>query len=215
MPRKKRLKKSWSKLRRKLNRRHAKRKPSRAAANLRPSKALAGRLKRLMGSATGKSLLRRTRRFWNVPFPPAVSFLTGSKEHALRSMGIRGLMSMGRSDRVVIRASKTKKRSATKTLRGKWKPYADVGGKRIILLSGKKIQLPFVKVGVAPETWYFPTKAMEALGTDKARTMWRHLHTDDGGKPPDLYADRGGKIDRNSNFVYGRGTYSVTDWIRR
>ena len=214
MPRKKRLKKTWLKLRRKLNRKHAKRKLPRAAARLRPSKALARRLNRLMSSATGKSLLRRTRKFWNVPFPPAVSYLTGEKERALRSLGIRGLMSMGRSDRVVIRAAK-KKRAPTKILRGKWKPYADVSGRRILMLSGKAIKLPFVKVGVAPETWYFPTKAMEALGTDKARTMWRHLHTDDGGKPPDLYADRGGKIDRNSNFVYGRGTYSVTDWIRR
>lgn len=155
-------------------------------------------------------LRRRFKRFWGVE-PTAMKRFN---EKPLRSLipHLRGLVSMGRSDRVVLRLDGA---PGVRTLRGKWTPYTDQSGKRILILSGAKIRPPFKKIGTAPETWYYATPSMEMSGTHKKRTMWRHKHTDDGGKPPVVFVDRNGKVDRRSNFVYGPGTYTVTDWIRR
>lgn len=151
---------------------------------------------------------RRFKKFWKTD-PVSVKKFDDS---AVKHLKLGGLVSMGKSDRVVLRLNGKAK---TTTLRGKWEPYTDADGKRILILSGRKIQGPLKAVGVAPETWYMASPRIEAAGTHKAKVLWRHKHTDDGGRPPLVYADRNGKIDRNSNFIYARGTYTVTDWIRR
>lgn len=158
-------------------------------------------------SASGKMAERRFRKFWKIPHSTRISWFD---DKALKRLKLGALVGMGKSDRVVLKTARGKQ-----TLRGSWRPFSDAKGKRILLLSKRKIQLPFKMVGRAAETWYYATKEINKAGSHKANTMWRHLHTDAGGKPPLIYADRNGKVDRNSNFVYGRGTYSVTDWIRR
>lgn len=189
-----------------MNRRHA------PVLMRRGKRAMSSALRKALQSATrtaaGKKGLRRLRKFWKAE----PTFVGKFDDQALKKFNLGALVSMGRSNRVVL---KLKGASKTETLRGKWQPYTDANGRRILILTGRKIKPPFREIGVAPETWYYPSKAMEQAGTHKGQTMWRHLHTDDGGKPPRVFADRNGKIDKDSNFVYAKGTYSVTDWIRR
>lgn len=163
----------------------------------------------MVKTRVGQKLLRRTKKFWKIPHPASVGWMDDT---GLKQFKLGGLMSLGKVSQVVL---KPKGSSRTTRLRGSWEPFSDAAGKRILVLGSRKVQLPWRLVGTATETWYTPTPALEKLGTHKANTMWRHQHTEDGGTPPAIYADRGGKVDLNSNFVYGRGTYSVTDWIRK
>ena len=214
-----RLKRQWLSLRQRLHRdrkrmiasnsRHAKTAMPKRLLKSQMTRKFASDLKKATRTAGGKKGDRRFRKFWKVP---AASRISWFDDRPLKKLRLGALVGMGKSGKVVLRLAGQAK---NRTLRGKWTPYTDASGKRILILSGRPIKGPFKKIGVAPETWYTPTKATERAGTHKAKAMWRHLHTDDGGKPPVVYADRNGKVDRHSNFVYGRGTYSVTDWIRR
>ncbi len=125
------------------------------------------------------------------------------------------MVGMGRTPEAYLRTAPKGVRGEKTKLGGKWIVACDTSGRHILILSGKKIKGALRFVGYAPETHYIPTDDVERAGTHKAGKHWRHLHSDDGGKFPKVYADRNGKLDKDSNLVYAKGTYSVTDWIRR
>ena len=67
-----------------------------------------------------------------------------------------------------------------------------------------------------------PPKDIEAAGTHKAGFHWKHIHGAKDGKNiplgelkwPKVYADRNGKVDSQSNFVYGSTKHGkITDWM--
>lgn len=165
----------------------------------------------------GKQALKRFRQFWRIPFPPAVSVMPDGKQQRTVLMG------MGWTPEVHISDQKKGTNGKRVVVRGHWQVACTPNGRRILLLSGKRaLGKRLYPLGYAPETNYLPTREMEEAGTFKAKTHWQHLHEDEGGVNPLVYADvppASGPLPRtvpsHANFVYAPGTYTITDWIRR
>jgi len=158
-------------------------------------------------SRSGKKALARYRKFWGIEFPTSVKQgrTPGSSNHEF-------LVGMGISPKVILADGPKGKETRKWEVKGKRTLATNVTGTRMFVLSGKNSndrseKLKFV--GYAPETHYIPTKKMENAGTHKKGKYWIHKHDDDGGRWPKVYQDSAG------NFLYGPGTYSVTDWIRK
>lgn len=161
-------------------------------------------LKKLEGTAEGRKALARYRKFWGIPFPPEIKFLElpGPKSKT------KILVGMGKSGK----GGKLTDGKRDWTPKGTKYVATDASGRRIFLLTGKNsksAEARLRKVGWAKETHYVPTSRQERAGTFKEGKYWVHRHDDDGGKYPEVYRDAAG------NYVYGPGTYTVTDWIRR
>jgi len=158
---------------------------------------------RVKSSPEGRKALSRYKKFWGVmPHELRVVELPGPEKQT------RFLVGMGRAGRGKIR---TKGGKAVST-KGAKMVACDADGRQIILLSGRNSSAPQAKlkeVGVVEETHYVPTAELERSKTFKRNAYWVHKHNDDGGRFPKVYRDQAG------NYVYGRGTYTVTDWIRR
>jgi hypothetical protein len=101
------------------------------------------------------------------------------------------------------------------TVEGRWYVACRPDGRQYMIFTGRKFKGPWRFVGYAPKTTYIPTKELELAGTPKKNTQWEHMHDDEGGKWPRVYADHGGKLTSATNFIYDVGTYTTTDWMRR
>jgi len=156
------------------------------------------------GSAEGRKALARYKKFWGImPTQIKVIKMPGPKSKT------KYLVGMGRTGQggKIIKADGSK----TKAKGVRW-AATDAAGKRIFLLSGRDSDAGHAElqdVGHAEETHYVPTNAQEDAGTFKKDKYWVHRHDDDGGKFPAVSKDQAG------NYIYGPGTYRVTDWIRR
>lgn len=162
-------------------------------------------LEQVERSAEGRKALARFRKFTGLPFPTDIRIIdmpgVGSRTKYLVGMG-----RAGKGGKIRTEDGKT-----TTAKGAKW-VATDASGKRIYLLTGrnsKKTSKRLRKVGQVEETHYVPTAKQEKAGTFKKGKYWVHRHDDDGGRFPDVFVDDAG------NYIYGRGTYSVTDWIRR
>jgi hypothetical protein len=191
------------------NRKHPadaqKRKISKAGLAEKMSPAYKKMLAKVEGTAEGRKALARYRKFWGIPYPTDIRIidLPGPKTKT------KFLVGMGRAGKG---GKIQKKDGGTTRAKGAKIAAVDASGKQIFLLSGRNSTAPeqkLTEVGVAEETHYVPTGTMEKAGTFKKNKYWVHRHDDDGGRFPKVYKDQAG------NYVYGRGTYSVTDWIRR
>ena len=212
--------KTWAKLRRKasayrarmvaFNRHHARTQMSRFSKKQmdRLSPSVKNFLKQIAPTREGQQTQRRFRRFWKIPVPPRITYMPNGIDDMTLLVG------MGFTPEVHL-ADSRKKNANRRVIKGRWTVATDSSGRYILLLSGRKPKPPFVEVGYAPETNYIATKDLEQAGTFKRWSHWKHKHTDAGGKYPVVLADGGGKVNAKTNFFYGRGTYSVTDWIRR
>lgn len=161
-------------------------------------------LKKLESTAEGRKALKRYRKFWGLPFPPEIKVLElpGPKNKT------KVLVGMGKTGK----GGKFTDGSRDWQPRGTRLAATDADGKRIFLLTGKNSKSADTrlrKVGRVKETHYVPTPDQERAGTFKEGKYWVHRHDDDGGKYPEVFQDVAG------NFIYGPGTYRVTDWIRR
>lgn len=161
-----------------------------------------GTLGKVSRSRRGRAALSRFRKFWGIRDVPSLKVLPGP--------GV--LVSMGKSPAVTI-ANGPNKRKATRITRKRHNRMVatDASGRRIYIIGSQglpaKPKLTFI--GWAAKTEYIPSKDIEKAGTGKRGKHWIHDHTDEGGRWPKLYADQRG------NYHYGRGTYSVSDWIRK
>jgi hypothetical protein len=162
---------------------------------------------RISKSRTGKKALARYRRFIGIPVPTNISMIKdGSK-------GTKYLVGMGRAPVVLLADGPEGKHRKIKKIKGKWIGATNSAGTRIYLLKknsrgpvGKNLKF----VGYAPETHYVLTPAQEKAGSFKRGKYWVHRHgKEEKGKWPKVYRDSSG------NYVYGPGTYRVSDWIRR
>ena len=158
---------------------------------------------------SGASVLKRHKRFWRVPYPPSIDhYDIGPKNKDIYLMG------MGWTPEVHVSAARNP--GAEKTVvKGRWKVACSPNGRQIVIFTGRQFKGPWKFVGYAPETDYIPTGELDRAGTPKGNTKWVHTHDDEGGVWPRVFADHGGKLTKATNFIYGTGTYSVTDWIRR
>jgi hypothetical protein len=151
----------------------------------------------------GRAALKRYRKFTGLPWPTEIIAVETP------GRGKRALVGMGMTPNVVLadrRGGKPHK------IRKKGIVACSSNGRQIYILTGRdsKARNPRLRhVGYAAETHYVPTKLEERAGTFKRGRYWVHKHDDAGGRWPKVFADQAG------NIVYGRGTYKVTDWIRR
>lgn len=155
-------------------------------------------------SAEGRKAIARYKKFWGImPTNIRVIEMPGPKS---KKKFLVGMGRAGKGGKIQGKDGRT-----TNAKGAKW-VATDADGKQIFLLSGKdshasKAELR--EIGKVEETHYVPTVAQEKAGTFKKNKYWVHRHDDDNGKFPKVYVDQAG------NYVYGPGTYSVTDWIRR
>jgi hypothetical protein len=161
--------------------------------------------RRLRRTPMGRMALEIHEKFWGVPYPVEIR-VTKLKGGGRREKALAGL-----GDSPVAYLSETP-RGKPRKVKGKWSLVLDVDSGRLALMNprrrkpmGRNMQF----VGYAPRTDYVPTRALEKAGTFKAGRYWMHMHTDDGGRPPEVYLDDAG------NLIYGSGTYSVDKWLRR
>lgn len=151
----------------------------------------------------GRAALARHRRFWGVPFPTRIVKRGDGQQ------GMRLLVGLGISPKVVLAE---KRGGKARFIKGQRTLALDMRSKRLVILNPRRkggIGRGLRFVGYAPETHYVPSRATERAGTFKKGKYWVHKHDDDGGKWPRVYRDRAG------NFVYGKGTYTVGEWLRK
>lgn len=158
----------------------------------------------VMGMEEGRKALDKYIEFWGVP-PTRIHVFKipgpSDKAKVFVGMGHTGKGGKIRTPDGRVTRAKGVRFAAT-----------DPDGKRIFLFTGKDSDAPgskLKKVGVAEETHYVPTRAMEKAGTFKKDKYWVHRHDDDGGEFPEVFRDQAG------NYIYGEGTYRINDWIRR
>lgn len=173
---------------------------------------------RLLKTNTGKQVARRFQKFWKIKCPPSIQMIKGGGSK------ITPLVGMGYTHEVHISdGDKGQRGRKNKVVRGRWTVCTEKSGKQVLLLTNRPLQPPLKEVGYAPETHYVPTPDVEKAGTHKAGSHWRHKHGEDDehkGIPrkllhfPKVYADRNGKVDGKSNFVYGKTPKGkITDWM--
>ncbi len=166
----------------------------------------------------GKAVAKRFKQFWALPGPPSVKKIPGGPKKLIPLVG------MGHNDQVHISTgNKGEKGKKTRVIRGQWYAATDATGKHVILLSKNRPMSGGLKfVGYAPITYYVPPKDVEAAGTHKAGFVWKHEHGQADGKAipkneltwPKVFADRDGKLDSSSNFVYGSTKHGkITTWM--
>lgn len=166
----------------------------------------------------GKQVAKRFKQFWKIGGPPSVKKIPGGPKKLIP------LMSMGNNNAVHISSgNKGDVGKKTRIIKGKWYAATDATGKHVILLSKKRPMSGGLKfVGYAPITFYIPPKDIEAAGTHKAGFIWKHQHGAKDGKNiplnelewPKVFADRNGKVDSSSNFVYGSTKHGkITTWM--
>lgn len=166
-------------------------------------------LNRAKRTKQGAKMARDYTKFWGLPYPTEILFFPGDGKKS-----VTYLMGTGNTTEVHLASAPRGEKGVKTVLFGRWKSGKTPKG-RIIILSRRKFQPPFRFVGWAPETHYEPTPEMEAAGTFKRHKHWRHKHHDDGGKWAPVYADRNGKLSKDSNFIYGKGTYRIRQWMER
>lgn len=162
-------------------------------------------LDKVEGTAEGRKALARYRKFWGIPYPTDIRIIE-MPGPAKKTKFLVGMGKTGKGGKI------QKKDGGMTSAKGVRYAATDASGKQIFLLTGrnsKSTSQDLTEVGVVEETHYVPTGTMEKAGTFKKNKYWVHRHDDDGGRFPKVYKDAAG------NYIYGRGTYSVTDWIRR
>ena len=161
----------------------------------------------LKKSAEGRKALARYKKFWGLPYPMNIRKinLPGPKNKKVFLVG------MGKSPQVQIADGPKGKAKQVKKYKKNRIAAVSADGKQIFILTGKNGSGKGKRkyLGYVPETHYIPTPAMEGAGTFKRGKYWCHLHSDEGGKWPKARMDEAG------NVIYDKGTYSVSDWIRR
>ncbi len=179
------------------------------------SKAL---FNKVIKTKAGKKVAKRFKQFWKIPCPPSVQLIKGGPKATIPLVG------MGYTNEVHLSTGdKGECGNKKKVLRGQWTVATEKDGKQVLLLSKRPMSGKLKQVGFAPETHYIPPADVEAAGTHKANTHWRHIHGIDDNKEgipksklkwPPVFADRDGKVDKDSNFVYGKTpTAKITEWM--
>ncbi len=160
---------------------------------------------RVKASPEGRQALKRYKKFWGI-MPTEITHVALPGGNQNRTKFLVGMGKAGSGGKIKTPDGKTI------TAKGAKKVACDASGKQIMLLSGKNInagQAKLKEVGKVLETHYVPSASQERAETFKRGAYWVHKHNDDGGRFPKVYKDQAG------NFVYGKGTYKVTDWIRK
>jgi hypothetical protein len=161
-------------------------------------------------NSLGRKVLNRHKEFWRVPFPPRIDKFP--KMFPGKKVFVTG---MGWTPKVYLAQSRNADAKRT-VVKGHWFVACRPDGRQYMIFNGKSAPKgPWRFVGYAPQTDYIPSKELEQAGSPKAGFHWQHLHDDEGGVWPKVYADHGGKLSSSSNFIYDVGTYTTTDWIRR
>lgn len=173
--------------------------------------------KSLTKSGDGKAVAKRFRQFWKIPCPPSVKVIKGGPKEVVPLVG------MGHSNEVHISTGdKGERGKKEKVIKGRWDVATEKSGKHVILLSKRPMTGELKFVGYAPVTFYIPPPDVEKAGTHKKGFVWKHKHGEADGmdvdkgqlKWPKVYADRGGKVDKDSNFVYGSTKLGkITTWM--
>ena len=166
----------------------------------------------------GKKVAALFKRFWKLSCPPSVKLVKGDGKKT-----ITPLMVMGNTTKVFLSTgNKGERGKKQREIKGNWIGATERDGKHVILLTNRPFEGKLKFVGYAPRTDYVPPPDVEKAGSHKAGFHWKHIHGQKDGKNvplselewPRVYADRDGKVDGNSNFVYGttkRG--KITDWM--
>ncbi len=172
---------------------------------------------KVIKTSDGKKVAKRFKQFWGLKGPPSVKAIQGGPK------GLIPLVGMGHTDQVHISTgNKGEKGKSTRVIRGRWNVATERSGKHVLLLSKRPMSGGLKFVGYAPITYYVPPKDIEAAGTHKAGFVWKHEHGQADGKTvpknqltwPKVFADRDGKVDSSSNFVYGSTKLGkITTWM--
>ncbi len=184
----------------------------------------------ITASKDGKKVDRGFREFWNLPFPPEIKMVPGGPKDK-----VIPLMGMGECPEVHLSTENKGGGGKRTVIKGKWKIGTDASRKHLFILGNRPEKKPYKFVGYAPETNYIPSKDIEEqltkmlksgrLTKDQAAKLgkwWRHIHGENDSdkqvpesrlKWPAMYADRNGKVDKDSNFISDKTpTFKVRDW---
>lgn len=174
---------------------------------------------KLVKTRSGQKVARLFKAFWKLPCPPTVKLMEGGprgKTVPISGMGYSKVAHLSTKDRGQHGGKKT-------VIRGHWTVATEETGRHVLMLSSRPISGKWKAVGFAPETHYIPYDDLERAGTHKKGLEWRHRHGVDDMKKgipktklhwPVVYADRGGKVDSASNFLYGKTpTAKISDWM--
>jgi hypothetical protein len=173
-------------------------------------------LQRIKKTKDGKKQLKRFSRFWKIKCPPTIKTVKGLGNKVMVGLGIAPSVFLSKSP---------KSKNGSKEVRGRWDIVVDRDGKTLYMLSSRPIAGSWKKVGYASETRYQLNPDIREAGSYKGEAdIWRHEHGKNDHPRrkyqkqklqwPTVYADRGGKIDAQSNFRYGTTpSFVVEDWM--
>lgn len=177
--------------------------------------------KRLMKTEAGRAVNGLFKKFFKLSCPPTIRIVPGDGKKEITPLMVMG----GTKEAFIATGNKGERGKNTKTIKGNWIGATERSGKHVILLAnnGKRAFEGGLKfVGYAPRTDYVLTRDVEAAGSHKSGFHWKHIHGAKDGRNiplkelewPKVYADRDGKVDGNSNFVYGTTKHGrITDWM--
>lgn len=161
--------------------------------------------KKAIRSKAAKKTERKFQQFWGIRYAPNVISEPGLKKNVW-------LAGMGNSPGVFLADAPEGRETKRWKVPGRYLAATNASGNRIYLLRRRGLKKFGQKpkfVGYAFKTDYVPTGAIEKAGSHKSNRRWTHSHgRDERGRWPKVYRDAGG------NYIYGPGTYRVTDWIR-
>ena len=176
-------------------------------------KNLSEKDRKVFRSKSGKQQISLFANFWRIPKVPSIRWIPGPKTTTPAvGMGFTPIMYISDHKRGQGGKRQTE-------IRGNWHVITRASGSRakgrtIYFMTGKKLNGPMRQVGWAPKCMYIPYKDVEAAGSPKAGSNWKHAFSDDHGVWPEVYADTP-TLSKKTNFVVTNGTFTVSDWIRR
>lgn len=173
----------------------------------------------LIKHADGKKIAGKWKQFWMLNCtPPSITLIKGDGKKK-----ITPLLELGKTNAVFLSSKNKGERGQKKrVIKGAWTGATEKTGKHVLLLTNRPVKGKWKLVGYATRTDYIPPADVEALGTPKAGSHWKHIHGEADGmkvpreelKWPPVYADRNGKVDKDSNFVYGATKHGkITTWM--
>jgi hypothetical protein len=177
---------------------------------------LYARVMRLKGGQKAGKLFTK---FWKLSHPPSIDIVPGDGKKK-----IIPLMVIGPTKKVFLsNGNKGEQGKKMREISGNWIGATESSGRHVVLLTNRPFQGKLKFVGhYAPRTDYVPPPDIEKAGSPKSGFHWKHIHGAKDGKNiplgelewPKVYADRNGKVDGNSNFVYGTTKHGkITDWM--
>jgi hypothetical protein len=164
----------------------------------------------------GRNVWGRANRFWKLPAPVAITSMNlpsrFKKDVPVAFLGLAPTITVADGDEKTFTKKKNVRMPKGSML------VTDHTGKRFAIVNPRGIpQTPKLKrLGFAAATEYMAPKSIQKTNSPKAKDylkrqiLWRHEHSEEGGKWPEVFQDQ------NGNVAYRGGTAEIRGmWMRK